>query len=114
MTSVETVRRINQVGEATVPRPNRCVAGATSVEVTDGSTTRNIEAGLHIGTEQPRTDLGERHAVIPSPTAKPAPYSRSAVRAAICRAPAPEDRAWATGAAVLALAWAPGPEEGTA
>jgi len=60
------------------------------VEVTDGSTTRNIEAGLHIGTERLRTDLGERRAVIPSPTAKPAPGNRWAGRAAICRVPAAE------------------------
>jgi hypothetical protein len=64
---------------------------ATWVEVTDGSTTRNIEAGRRIGTEGPQTDLGERLAVIRSPTGKPVRGNNWAGRAAICRVLATED-----------------------
>ena len=60
------------------------------VPVTDGSTIRNIEAGLHIETERLRTDLGEPRVVILSPTANQTHGSRLAGRAAICRVPVAE------------------------
>ena len=53
--------------------------------------SRNIEAGLRIETERLRTGLGEQRVVILSPTANPAPGSRLAGRAAICRVPAAEE-----------------------
>ena len=62
----------------------------TGVEVTDGSTTRNIAVGLRIVTERLQTDLGELRAVIRSPTGKPVRGNNLAGRAAICRVPAAE------------------------
>ena len=72
---------------------------AAEVPETGGSTTPSIAAELRIGTGRPPTDSGERRAVIRSPTARPAPGSRSDGRAAICRVPAGEEPERAIGRA---------------
>ena len=69
------------------------------VLATGGSTTPSIAGELRIGTGRPLTDSGERRAVIRSPTARPAPGSRSDGRAAICRVPAGEEPERAIGRA---------------
>jgi len=61
------------------------------VLATGGNTTPSIAGELRIGTGRPPTDSGERRAVIRSPTARPAPGSRSDGRAAICRVPVREE-----------------------
>ncbi len=54
-----------------------------AVAVIDGSTTLNIVVAHRIGTGQPRTGLGARHAVIRSPTVRQAPVNSLAARAAM-------------------------------
>ncbi len=83
---------------------------------TVGNTLRNIAGVPRTVTELPQTGLVAQHEVIRLPTARLAPGSSLAGRAAMWPAAAAEELVWATEAGASAieqdpLAWAAGPAE---
>jgi hypothetical protein len=74
-----------------IARRNSRAAGAEAAEIPAGSTIRNIEAALRMGTEVPRTSLAVPHVETHSPTVRRMPDNRLADREEICPAIVPEE-----------------------
>src|SRR5262249_29099871 len=77
------------VATASMPWEIVAVLGATVAAArgaTSGSIIPHIAGAPLIGTGRPRTGLGARRALVLSPTARPAPGSRLAGKAATCPA----------------------------
>ena len=76
-----------------IARRNNQAAGAEAGEILAGSTIRNIEAALRMGTEVPRTSLAARHVETHSPTVRRMLDNRLADREEICPVIVPEEPA---------------------